>query len=177
MIKRIFIDIDETMIFTNVRDPEQEHIKFTLKGDPTTYYTIVRPSAKDLIDFSRDLVGFDNVYLLTVATNDYAKNINKLAEWSFKKKNIIARKVVYAHANNSSMWGGGGASKHELSDKNNVLIDNLPPSGNPTKMEMMGIKPENYFQVRDYYGVNNNEKKFLDDVKAFLLDRHNNDNK
>ena len=76
MINTIHFDIDHTLIFTDLSNPEQEHIRFTLEDDENTYYTIIRPCAQRLIDYARELVGKDNVYILTTSTTAYANTIN-----------------------------------------------------------------------------------------------------
>lgn len=84
-IENIFWDLDECLIHTGFGDPEQKHINFTLEGSQINYYTILRPCALELIEFSRKLVGHENVYILTTAIEEYANKINELAGWVLKR--------------------------------------------------------------------------------------------
>lgn len=58
-----------------------------------------------------------------------------------------------------------------IADKDNVLIDNLPPRYNDSKMSMMGIVTKNYYQTREYYGVNFHEEDFVAGIKEFIESR------
>ena len=157
MIKRIFFDIDETLIHTSIR-PFEEGVKyehFVLPDDSTNYYTIIRPCAKALIDFSRDLIGADNVYILTTSTKDYANRINELAGWGFETDHIIAREDIASHSFPNA-YSGMATCAHAIAHKDNVLIDNLPSRYNESKTSLIGIGTTvetNYKQIRDYYGV------------------------
>lgn len=173
MIKNIFWDIDETLIYTSLRDPQQDHVKLEL-NDGHAYFTIIRSCAKGLIEFSRQLVGKDNVYILTTATTDYAREVNRLADWGFENDHIIAREDISNHRYNLA-YGGEGILRHKVADRNNVLIDNLPPRHNYNKIDLIGITADRYFQIRDYYGVDFPEDPFEDQVKAFLMKAYEND--
>lgn len=171
MIKNIFWDIDETLIHTLIRVPDQNHISFFLE-DGGVYYTIFRPCAKSLIDFSRDLVGKDNVYILTSSTTDYANEINRLGEFGFERDHIIAREDISNHRFNSA-YGASHVIAHALSDRNNVLIDNLAWRHNMDKMDLIGITEDRYFKIRDYYGVDFPSDTFESDVINFLNNKYN----
>lgn len=177
MINRIYWDIDETLIHTSMRPPNQEHIILDL-DDGGLYYTIVRPCSKDLIQFSRDLVGEDRVHILTTATRDYALEVNRLAGWGFKPDDIFAREDQAKHRRGFSTAYSGYYTEvdpHIYAHKDNVLIDNLPRRENQTKINFIGIgktEDTNYFKIRDYYGVNFPDDTFEEDVKNFLTERH-----
>lgn len=166
MIKNIFLDIDETLIHTCLFDPQQNHIKLQI-NDGFSYFTVLRPCAKNLIEFSRNLVGKENVYILTTATTDYALEVNRLAGWEFENDHIIAREDIANHQC-SFGYGGEGIVRHKLADKNNVLIDNLHPRHNCKKIDLIGISTDRYMHIRDYYGVNQTNDTFEEDVKNFL---------
>jgi hypothetical protein len=171
MINKIYWDIDETLIHTMMRPPEQKHISFSLEDG--MYYTIIRPCSKELIEFSREMVGAENVHILTSATYDYAMEINRQADWGFKAEDIFAREDMNKHTlsrptiYSSSMYE---VNPHIYAHKNNVLIDNLPPRQNDIKTSFIGINPvTNYLKIHDYYGVNNlGEDDFVKQVKEFL---------
>lgn len=171
MINRIYWDIDETLIHTMMRPPEQKHISFSLEDG--VYYTIIRPCAKELIDYSRSLVGHANVHILTSATYDYATEINRIADWGFRPEEIFAREDMNKHTlSRPTIYGSSmyEVNPHIYAHKNNVLIDNLPARGNDIKTSFIGIDPTtNYLKVHDYYGVNNlGEADFVKQVKEFL---------
>jgi hypothetical protein len=158
-------------------DPDQNCVSFTLPNDFSKYYTIVRPCAISLLEWAREQVGYDNVYILTAATFDYAKKINDLAGFGFDDKHIIGREII-ANYYFSTAYGGGTTIPHkDLEDANNVLIDNLLSKYNESKMNLIGIYNNNYHQVRDYYGVNNHEEEFLNGIKEFILAKNSDANK
>lgn len=170
MIKRIFWDIDETLIHTLVNREEENTKHFILPDSAINYYTIIRPCSNDLIEFSRNLVGKENVYILTTATRDYAERVNELAEWDFPVDQIIPREDIQDYTV-SVAWGysyENQTMRHPLADKNNVLIDNLIFRHNEKKVSLIGIDRDRYLNVRDYYGVNFPDDTFEEDVKNFL---------
>jgi hypothetical protein len=155
-------------------DPEQENFSFILDDYYGTHYTIVRPCAKRVIDFARELVGAENVYILTIAIRPYALKINELAKWGFSEENIISREDIVNHSY-ATAYGGSATSPHKTASINNVLIDNLPPRQNGTKIDFIGLGrnyQDNYLQVRDYYGVNFADDPFEENVKKFLNEKH-----
>jgi len=171
---KIFWDIDETLIHSRTFKSSlyEENFKFKLMGQ--TYYTCVRPCSKGLIEFSRQLVGRDNVYILTAATARYAQHVNEKAGWGFAKNHILTRETMEKYSTRVvAMYGNGftDVSPHPLADKSNVLIDNLPPRGNREKIALIGfIDPmTNYHEVVDYFGDDSTDKIFEADVKNFLL--------
>jgi len=173
MIKRIFWDIDECLIYTRVnRDPKQECLTFTLDADSNTYYTIVRPSALEVIEHSRNLVGADNVYILTTSTRDYARKITMLAGWNFANANILTRETLHDHQY-STAYEGRAMLAHTTAHKHNVLIDNLPLQHNLDKMHLIGIDHKGYHHVCEYYGINHTDTEWKEDVLAFLNMKHN----
>lgn len=171
MIKRIFWDIDETLIHTLLRKEDQEAKYFVLPDDPNDYYVIIRPCSKDLIEYSNKLVGKDNVYILTTSTKDYANTINQLASWGFESDHILTREVIKKYTHKSA-WNGEQTIEHPLADKNNVLIDNLPFNYNTNKVFLIGIDQSRYLQIEDYYGVNHIDDSFEEDVKNFLEEKN-----
>lgn len=164
----VFWDIDETLIFTDRLDPNQEHVKFLLHDGH--YYTIIRPSSKALINYSRQLFGENNVYVLTTATSAYANEVNRLADWGFDHSHLITREEIDSHTFHTA-YSGTATARHKLFNNDNILIDNLDFRYNHKKTNMMGILKHNYFKVQDYYGVNYPDDSFEEDVKQFLQNR------
>lgn len=173
MIKRIFFDNDECLSHSMYKDPEQECVIISF-NDGDFYYTVIRPSATKVLEFSRDLVGVDNVYMLTSAIREHAEQVNEKGGFGFTNDHILAREDMIK----SQFFGAYGAihcySNPDVADENNVLIDNLPNHYNTQKMQYIGINHTRYLNVADYYGVNNHEKEFFDDVTKFLLQKHGN---
>ena len=169
LFKRIFFDNDNTLSHASYEAFEdQPYLTIpTMHGD---IYTILRPVAKDLLQFSRDLVGFDNVYMLTTATGEYAKAFNEKAELGFEDHQIIAREDIEKYFVPGAYGGGYIIPNDEIANPNNVLIDNLPPRYNTDKMSLIGINSARYLEVDDYYGVspNNKDQIFVKEVKEFL---------
>jgi hypothetical protein len=74
------------------------------------------------------------------------------------------------HTYRTGMYGviNSNTVAHQLADKNNVLIDNLPWKYNTNKMDFMKISVSNYYQTPDYYGVNFPADTFFEDIQKFL---------
>ena len=175
MIKNCFFDIDSTLIFSDFSAPEQEHIKFNLENDQHDYFTIIRPCAKRLINFARQLVGEQNVFILTTSTRTYARKINELALFGFNNDQIFSREDIAKYTVHQA-YGGYATIPHELAHKENVLIDDLSSRYNENKVAFIGIGPtvsERYLEIRPYYGVNFVEDPFEQEVIDFLQRNHN----
>jgi hypothetical protein len=175
MIKHIFHDLDNCHIFSDIHHPEQNHIKFNLENDEHNYFTIIRPCAKRLIDFSRQLVGEQNVFILTTSTRPYARKINELALFGFNNDQIFSREDIAKYTVHQAC-GGYATIPHELAHKENVLIDDLPSRYNENKVAFIGIGPtvsERYLEIRPYYGVNFAKDPFEQEVMEFLQRNHN----
>lgn len=171
-MNKIFFDLDECILHTLLNNPNQEHIQFTLPNDENTYYTIIRPCAQKLIDYARELVGKDNVYILTTSTTDYANTINEKAGWGFERDHIIAREEIQRHLIPTAYGGSAYIEKEGIAHKDNVLIDNLPYRQNMGKVTLIGINEDRYLKVRDYYGVNGIDyDDFEEDVREFLKEK------
>lgn len=163
MIKNIFFDIDETLIHSFYEKPHENlgdyiTLKFTEGSD---LYTIIRPCSKELVKFARDLVGSERVFILTTSIREYAEQVNAGAGWGFRNDQIFTREDLREK----------NSTPHPvLADPNNVIIDNLPPRYNDSKMTFIGIRPSRYMQIQDYYGVNHPEAEedFVTEVKEFL---------
>lgn len=159
MIKRIFFDLDETLLHTVLGEhPGQTcymHENVSYIRD-TPYFTIFRPDANDLIQFARDLVGKENVYILTAAIREYAIILNDAGGFGFSEDRIFAREDQEKYSHRSNMYGSIiYAENKEISDENNVLIDNLSSRYNEGKCSFIGMKDyHNYIKVNDYYGAN-----------------------
>jgi len=169
MINKIFWDIDETLIHTTTSTfalKKAKHISFKLKNDRYDYGTIIRESAQQVIDYTREVVGFDNVYILTAATAEYANKINELAGWGFHENNIIAREIIAQHALSYEYKDENYCNN--LANENNVLIDNLRYRDNYDKTNLIGIDEDRYLKVFDFYGAEYEKEDFPSIVRAFI---------
>jgi hypothetical protein len=171
MIKRIFQDLDECILHTYANSmPPSEYVEFILSEDMHTYRTMIRPCAKRLFEYYNSVVGKENVYILTSATRDYAESLNRLGEFGLDNDHIYTREDIQQYSI-SYGYGGEGTLPMPIADKDNVLIDNLPPRYNYNKMDMMGIVTKNYYQTREYYGLNDDDEYFFEDVVEFIKAR------
>lgn len=170
MINAIFWDLDENLLHSlfptqDVRG--QNYLSIELK-DGEILYTIVRPCANKVIEYSRSLVGAENVYILTSAVREYALQINEKAGFRFTPDKVFARED---HAP-VRMGYGYSYLTHPKWSKDNLLIDNLPYEVNQTKVNFIGnIPKENYLKTRDYYGVNFPGDPFEENIYKFLDER------
>jgi len=169
---KLFWDIDETLIHSRAHIHDKYKHTFTVDVyDDELYYTCVRPCAKQVIEYSREVFGADNVYILTAAAELYAQRINKKAGWNFTEDHIIGRETIERYSIKiPSLYGSDiFVSEHPLANKNNLLIDNLFPPFNHEKTSLMLINPQkNYLTVEDYIGNNLDDDIFRDKVKHFM---------
>ena len=173
MIKGIYLDNDESLSHCVLREPNQKHLRFALE-DGGIYYPIIRPCAKRIIDYCRNLVGAENVRILTTATKEYIRGVNEVAEWGFEDEQLIAREEISNH-HFATAYGGNCTLPSKYAHRDNVLIDNLDPRNNPDKISFLGIwktVDTNYLKVRDYYGVDFPSDLFEEKVLQFLEERH-----
>ncbi len=168
MINCVFWDLDETLIHS-MTESNDGNYDFTIHLDNgvwssvDTYYVKVRRDSKDVIDYSRKLVGHKNVFILTAATYDYALSICNKADFGFKEDQIISREHIRQFVK---------PQESKYRNKNNVLIDNLPVYDNRDKLSVIGIRGDRYLKIEDYYGVDFSNELFKEDCKEFLDSVH-----
>ena len=173
MIKNIFLDIDETLIHSAYRkfneDYRNDALTLSFLNMSPDVYTYVRPCAAKVIAAARALVGSDNVYILTTSTREYAKQVNEGAGWNFNNDSIFTREDL-----RDAYMNGVTIPHHTLADSNNVIVDNLPPKYNESKMAFIGIDQTRYLQVRDYFGTTDDETEsvFYERVVDFLQQKY-----
>jgi hypothetical protein len=173
MINGIYFDLDECLIRSiaaaknQVCPPDCLELNF----ERERYFTRVRPAAKELIQFARELIGADNVFILTHGTLDYASLINDLANFGFPYQQVITRED-WGHWNRYY----AGQTPYQNADWRNVLIDNEDyfEERASKKMLYLNIDRDRYFKVRPYLGhtLPETERKFLEDCKKFILEKH-----
>lgn len=168
MINCVFWDLDETLIHS-MEESNNGNYDFSIHLDSgswsstETYYVKVRKDSKDVIDYSRKLVGHKNVFILTAATYDYALDICTKADFGFNIEQIISREQI-------KFFVRPQQSKYR--NKNNVLIDNLPVYHNRDKLRVIGIGNDRYLHIEDYYGVDSSDDTFKQDCIEFLDSVH-----
>jgi hypothetical protein len=144
----IFLDLDETLIFSiyssaNSHDHNLDRYKKynpVIAHDP--YVTLIRPIANDIIQFCRELVGIDNVYILTAATYEYACDICRVAGFGISYDKIFSREDFHYDV-------------PKFKNKNNILIDNetyeYHLEGERNKVKFLHNLPKNKFvEIRDF---------------------------
>ena len=158
MIKRIFFDLDETLLHTIVGNHPNQECYTHKDNSRESYFTIFRPDARDLISFARELVGKENVYILTAATRSYAHELNSAGCFDFDHDHIFAREDQDRYAHKVQLAYGSDyiyAENKDIADPENVLIDNLPERYNEGKCSFIGMRDiSRYIKVNDYYGAN-----------------------
>lgn len=168
MISRCFIDLDNTLICEHPYFYKENSFDFAFGLDDEIFYIKINNSSYPVLNFARNLVGEENVWMLTTATRDYAIQINKSARFGFPESQIVARdelrKVVDSVRFDPDF-------KNPYKDKNNVLIDNLSPRHNEDKMIFLGIDIDNYLKIDEYNGVAS--EFFEEEVIEFLIEKYN----
>jgi len=179
-ISRIFWDLDQTLVdnhevyhFQPFNPTDGWDFELYWPEEKEKYFTSVRPAAKRLIEFSRSMVGKENVFILTAACRDVALRVNHLAKFGFSLSNIYSYES-WGH------WCKYYALNEpfKFEDTRNILIDNEAPSDTKAfkKRMFLGIDKfdtsHRYLQVSEYLGNPSNVKKereFEESVKKFIL--------
>lgn len=154
---RIFFDLDETLIHALIVEPDEPHHYFEWELG-FSYYVVVRPGANEIIQFARDLVGPDNVFILTRAGKEYSI---KICSELF---NIPEENVLH-----NNLWIDSSRR-----DYNNFIIDDEPAIRQDSKILYLNMGKDwhdRYLQIRKFWGVLIPNSNFLEDVKRFLTSR------
>ena len=137
----IFVDLDETLIHTYDfhEMPCKCAVPVTVEG--VEFKTSLRPGAKEFLAKLREI---GEVRMLTIATYDYAIEMNRLFDLGFVEKDIYARHHIQAPT-------------IDLKPAEFVyLFDNLPLRENRRKIEFLRCvtinKIPSYIQVKEYRG-------------------------
>lgn len=145
-MKNIFVDLDETLIHTNLAGKdypnEVEEVKVNIAselGRKDIYPSSLRPGATKLLFALRET---GQVYMLTRATEDYAVAMNKAFGLGFTVDRIYDR--VFVKRFNI---------KPNIPSGNNYLIDDLPSYDNYEKIKFIEqLGPTKYIQIKAFYG-------------------------
>ena len=167
-IKNILLDLDETLIHTQIvgnkyfiDENEAFNIQFRLNNDPLYYLTWIRKEAQKVIDFSREVVGYDNVFLFTRGASDYAAGVNEHAKFGFTNEQILWREK-WSELESFSRW--------EKFDADNILVDNEKYVDNMEKIVFSGVAATNYLNCRNFFGAHFQDF-FGDEVIDFIKKR------
>lgn len=158
-VDKIFWDLDETLIHTELSKASAEYKKFTLIDG--NYYAVLRPNALEAVNYTRSKYGEENVYMLTVATFEYAISLNRdtMFDLGFAHNQIFAREDL------------DFTSVLSFANKHNVLIDNLPHYSNYKKTKFIGITEAidtQYVNVPNYYGDKEDSYNLFKHIKSIL---------
>jgi hypothetical protein len=128
MDQKIFLDFDSTLGYTMYADSEKhaDDLLYTYSenfiADKFEMYgygwhvTFRRPWANDLIKFCKQLIGSDNVYILTTGLQDYIYWCNAKLNLGFDPNNkIFGREDIHKYQPHP-----------QFTDTFNVLVDDLP---------------------------------------------------
>lgn len=145
MKKIIFVDLDETLIHTfmpawgETPTKDAEEVLVTSEGRTEPYDTVLRQGALHFLQILRNT---GDVYILTAATSDYAKAMNRHFGLGFVENQIYAREDVQAGQADPGFFGKGIV----------YLYDNLPRHENRSKITFLRpIGDINYIQVKEFY--------------------------
>lgn len=169
MINRIYWDLDETLISAYYFGGGEEFpydVGISVEGD--IYHIKINPFAWKVLNFSRNLVGPENVWLLTQGVRDYAHSAIRVCDLKFPTEQVLAREDI-KHLAPRVMFDPEFENPYK--HKHNVLIDNLPPRYNEDKMAILGIDQDRYHRVDDFYGIVN--EYFEENVISFLKEKYN----
>ncbi len=157
---KIFLDLDETLIhsyycnndatveyYINEYSENYGIIDYSLGPDAWSegdrYVTVIRPMTFKLLNLCENLVGWENVYILTLGTIDYARTINRLAGFDVPHERIFTRESLF-HI------------QDEFKNTNNILIDNESYSyhleGDYNKVNFLhGLAKEKYVNILGFW--------------------------
>jgi FMN phosphatase YigB (HAD superfamily) len=137
----IFVDLDETLIHTYDFHEMPCKCAVPVTVEEVQFKTSLRPGAKEFLAKLREI---GEVRMLTIATYDYAIEMNRLFDLGFVEKDIYARHHIQAPT-------------IDLKPAEFVyLFDNLPLRENRRKIEFLRCvtinKIPSYIQVKEYRG-------------------------
>lgn len=165
MIKRIFQDLNECVVFNNLSNHVQDSVKLQLNSKMN--HICIRPCASKLFEMYCSIVGKHNVFILTSSDFKYAKAVKDLANFKISDDQIVSRQDILKHHSKYC----DPVPKHKFGHKNNVLIDNNKYSNTSPKIAMMGIVENNYLKTPEYSGKNANDEVFYKAIVNFIISR------
>ena len=166
MIKSIFFDLDGTLTYTNVYPPEDPDLVFGEFGRELVHYAVKRPKVDDILAFTRDLVGVDEVFILTNASRYYAECVNRCCGLGFESHNIYTAEEIEKRSPKIK----SRIPNTCLADFSHILIDDMDPYWNSSKMIYLGIDKHRYLTIPPFDGTTK-EDGFEKVVMDFLTEK------
>jgi hypothetical protein len=154
----VYLDIDETLIFTECShsEPAARLGEFKFKLGSYWYYTNVRPCALDLIKFCRNI---SICRILTAATRDYTELICNHFGFNFDSEEIITRDeyVEWVPDEYSGFMGGAletARARGCIGHVNAILVDNqqMDMPNARIKREYLGMPWQRYIEFPEWHG-------------------------
>jgi len=160
----IYIDLDDTLIHSVYgvgRNPGKRTV--IQLGEDEVYHSFLRPEAGRILGELRQI---GTVRMLTTATREYARAHNQTFSLGFLEEEIFSRDEYICKVQVG--YGEDWIPTQCGIDKTAVLIDNLPPNTESSriKIKFLGIDPEHYIQIREFSGKD--PSMFSDEVGEIL---------
>jgi len=160
----IFVDLDETLIhcwpsneFEKI-DGHEKLVKAIKLSDNQIYHTQLRPNAVEFLNELRKITS--NVFMLTIATKEYAVSMNRIFGLGFFSDMIYSREDIQRN------------STPEVGCGNVFLIDNLPKRENRNKIYYLRpLGPLTYIQAPTYTGGAQGFDGYLPTLTPHILNR------
>lgn len=157
---KIFLDLDNTLVSTcyyQKNKVPRNKIKIPLYnnwlGKEETYYTQLRPGAKEFIEYCRSKA---QTFILTAAATDYAQEHNKVLGLGFVDDAIIGRDLYCYYK--SGMLCDRVIPLRANIHPNSILVDNEDIDAHygvenlRAKMAFLGIEKDRLVKSREYCG-------------------------
>ena len=159
MKRKLFFDLDDTLMVSIERfsETDVDDSAVSIQVGVTTYNSFENQKMINFLHASRI---YNNCYMLTAASELYAKAHNLILKLGFKDDEIFSKQYVAFKK-----------LPFDIEKENTFLIDNLDinSSSSKEKMNFLGIEKENYIQVESYYGSPNCSDKDIEIlVKKFF---------
>lgn len=146
----IYLDLDDTVIHSIYGVGRNPSKRTTISlSNEDVYHTLLRPLAPNILAGLRNI---GSVKILTTAVKEYALAQNRVFSLGFYDTDIISREDYITSIND--MFGEKWVPLHSRTDPNSILIDNLPPTSESSrlKIQFLGIQQSSYFQIREFFG-------------------------
>src|SRR5262252_2219137 len=142
-MRKIYIDLDETLIHARVAGPRPPGKRRRLAFGLEVYDVALRPCAHYLLGRLREIGG---VSLLTTSQRDYAEKINETFGLGFEQ--LYCREDIFVFRPFVDLKAEAVAPK-------SVLIDDLSPTETLArlKMKFLGINRRSHIQIRGFHGT------------------------